>query len=154
MPPTHEVFNQPPVLDGYDVADDPAMLAALRREGAGWAEDGIRELGRLAGSARAQELGRQANENPPRLRTHDRFGNRIDEVEFHPAWHELMAVAVREGMHGAPWRQTRLGNHVRRAAAFYLWAQVEAGRGCPISMTYAAIPALRAEPPLAADYEP
>ena len=85
MPPTHEVFNQPPALDGYDVADDPAMLAALRREGADWAEAGIRELGRLAGSARAQELGRQANENPPRLRTHDRFGHRVDEVEFHPA---------------------------------------------------------------------
>ena len=104
MPPTHEVFNQPPALTGYDVADDPAMLAALRREGAGWAEDGVRELGRLAGSAPVQELGRQANENPPRLRTHDRFGNRVDEVEFHPAWHELMAVAVRHGLHGAAWR--------------------------------------------------
>ena len=107
MPPTHEVFNQPPALTGYDVADDPAMLAALRREGAGWAEDGIRELGRLAGSAQAQELGRQANENPPRLRTHDRFGNRVDEVEFHPAWHELMTVAVRHGLHAAPWRDAR-----------------------------------------------
>ena len=95
MPPTHEVFNQPPALTGYDVADDPAMLAALRREGADWAEDGVRELGRLAGSAAVQELGRQANENPPRLRTHDRFGNRVDEVEFHPAWHELMTIAVR-----------------------------------------------------------
>ena len=99
MPSTHEVFNQPPALAGYDVAADPAMLDALRREGAGWAEDGIRELGRLAGSAQAQEWGRQANEHPPVLRTHDRFGNRIDEVEFHPAWHELMTVAVRHGLH-------------------------------------------------------
>ena len=102
MSPTHEVFNQPPVLAGYDVARDPAMLDALRREGAGWAEDGIRELGRLAGSARTLELGRQANENPPVLRTYDRFGHRIDEVEFHPAWHELMTVAVRHGLHAAP----------------------------------------------------
>src|SRR4249919_63204 len=154
MPPTHEVFNQPPVLDGYDVADDPAMLAALRREGAGWAEDGIRELGRLAGSARAQELGRQANENPPRLRTHDRFGNRVDEVEFHPAWHELMTVAVRHGLHGAPWRDARLGSHVARAAGFYVWGAAEAGHSCPVSMTYAIVPALRHAPGLASRFEP
>src|SRR6201997_5804680 len=104
MPPTHEVFNQPPALTGYDVADDPGMLSALRREGGGWAEDAVRELGRLAGSAHAQELGRLANENPPRLRTHDRFGNRVDEGEFHPAWHELMTGAGRHGLHGAAWR--------------------------------------------------
>ena len=154
MPPTHEVFNQPPVLDGYDVADDPAMLAALRREGAGWAEDGIRELGRLAGSARAQELGRQANENPPRLRTHDRFGHRVDEVEFHPAWHELMTVAVRHGLHGAPWRDARPGAHVARAAGFYVWGAAEAGHTCPVSMTYAIVPALRHAPGLASRFEP
>ena len=104
MPSTHEVFNQPPALAGYDVAADPAMLDALRREGAGWAEDGLRELGRLAGSAEAQEWGRQANEQPPVLRTYDRFGHRIDEVEFHPAWHELMTVAVEPGLHAPPWR--------------------------------------------------
>jgi putative acyl-CoA dehydrogenase len=154
MPPTHEVFNQPPVLDGYDVADDPAMLAALRREGAGWAEDGIRELGRLAGSARAQELGRQANENPPRLRTHDRFGHRVDEVEFHPAWHELMTVAVRHGLHGAPWRDARPGAHVARAAGFCVWGAAEAGHTCPVSMTYAIVPALRHAPGLASRFEP
>jgi len=154
MPPTHEVFNQPPVLDGYDVADDPAMLAALRREGAGWAEDGIRELGRLAGSARARELGRQANENPPRLRTHDRFGHRVDEVEFHPAWHELMTVAVRHGLHGAPWRDARPGAHVARAAGFYVWGAAEAGHTCPVSMTYAIVPALRHAPGLTSRFEP
>ena len=154
MPPTHEVFNQPPALDGYDVADDPAMLAALRREGGRWAEDGIRELGRLAGSARAQELGRQANENPPRLRTHDRFGHRIDEVEFHPAWHELMTVAVRHGLHGAPWRDARPGAHVARAAGFYVWGAAEAGHCCPVSMTYAIVPALRHAPGLASRFEP
>ena len=154
MPPTHEVFNQPPALTGYDVADDPAMLAALRREGAGWAEDAVRELGRLAGSARAQELGRQANENPPRLRTHDRFGNRVDEVEFHPAWHELMTVAVRHGLHAAPWRDTRPGAHVARAAGFYVWGAAEAGHCCPVSMTYAIVPALRHAPGLAERFEP
>ena len=154
MPPTHEVFNQPPPLTGYDVADDPAMLSALRREGAGWAEDGIRELGRLAGSARAQELGRQANENPPRLRTHDRFGHRVDEVEFHPAWHELMTVAVRHGLHGAPWRDARPGAHVARAAGFYVWGAAEAGHCCPVSMTYAIVPALRHAPGLAGQFEP
>jgi putative acyl-CoA dehydrogenase len=154
MPPTHEVFNQPPALTGYDVADDPAMLSALRREGAGWAEDAVRELGRQAGSAQAQEQGRQANEYPPKLRTHDRFGHRVDEVEFHPAWHELMTVAVRHGLHAAPWRDTRPGVHVARAAGFYVWSAVEAGHGCPVSMTYAIVPALRHAPALAERFEP
>jgi putative acyl-CoA dehydrogenase len=154
MPPTHEVFNQPPPLTGHDVAEDPAMLGALHREGAGWAEGQVRELGRLAGSARAQELGRQANENPPALRTHDRFGHRIDEVEFHPAWHELMTVAVRHGLHAAPWRDGRPGAHVARAAGFYVWSAAEAGHGCPVSMTYAIVPALRHAPGLAERFEP
>ncbi len=154
MPSTHEVFNQPPVLAGYDVAADPAMLDALRREGAGWAEDGLRELGRLAGSAQAQEWGRQANEQPPVLRTHDRFGHRIDEVEFHPAWHELMTVAVRHGLHATPWRDQRPGAHVARAAGFYVWGGTDAGHCCPVSMTYAIVPALRHAPELARQYEP
>jgi putative acyl-CoA dehydrogenase len=153
MPPTHEVFNQPPPLSGYDIAADPAMLDALRREGAGWAEDGIRELGRLAGSAQAQEWGRQANEHPPVLRTHDRFGYRIDEVEFHPAWHELMTVAVGHGLHAAPWRDPRPGAHVARAAGFYVWGAADAGHCCPISMTYAIVPALRHAPELADRFE-
>ncbi|MGD0606216.1 MAG: isovaleryl-CoA dehydrogenase [Streptosporangiaceae bacterium] len=154
MPPTHDVFNQSPALTGYDVADDPAMLSALRREGAGWAADEVRVLGRLAGSARAQEQGRQANEHPPVLRTHDRFGHRIDEVEFHPAWHELMTVAVRHGLHAAPWRDGRPGAHVARAAGFYVWSAADAGHGCPISMTYAIVPALRHAPDLARRFEP
>ena len=154
MPPTHEVFNQPPPLTDYNVADDPAMLDALRREGAGWAEAGIRELGALAGSAQAQDWGRLANENAPVLRTHDRFGHRVDEVEFHPAWHELMRVATGHGLHAAPWRSDQPGMHVARAAGLYVWGAVDAGHCCPISMTYAIVPALRQAPSLAAQYEP
>jgi putative acyl-CoA dehydrogenase len=154
MTSTHEVFNQPPALAEYDVAADPALLDALHREGAGWAEDGLHELGRLAGSAQAQDWGRQANEQPPVLRTHDRFGYRIDEVEFHPAWHSLMTVAVGHGLHAAPWRDSRPGAHVARAAGFYVWSASDAGHGCPISMTYAIVPALRHAPELAGRFEP
>ena len=154
MSATHEVFNQAPPLTGYDVASDPAMLAAVRREGADWAVGAVHELGVLAGSAQAQDWGRMANENPPRLRTHDRFGHRIDEVEFHPAWHSLMTVAVEHGLHAAPWLSSRPGAHVARAAGFYVWGAAEAGHSCPISMTYAIVPALRHAPSLAASYSP
>ncbi len=154
MPATHEVTNQVPPLVDHDVADDPALLEGLRREGAGWAEDGLRELGRLAGGARAQEWGRLADEHEPVLRTHDRYGNRIDEVEYHPVYHELMTVAVEQGMHAAPWGDDRAGAHVARAAKFHTWAQVEAGHGCPVSMTYAVVPALRHNPELARRFEP
>ena len=154
MTSTHEVFNQPPALTGYDVAADPAMLDALRREGAGWAEESVRKLGVLAGSVQAQEWGRQANEHPPVLRTHDRFGHRMDEVEFHPAWHSLMTVAVGHGLHATPWRDPRPGAHVARAAGFYVWGATDAGHGCPVSMTYAIVPALRYAPELAARFEP
>ncbi|MGI5421270.1 acyl-CoA dehydrogenase family protein [Actinomadura luteofluorescens] len=150
---THEVFNQVPPLAGHDVSDEAALLDGLHREGAGWAEAEVRELGRLAGTERAQEWGRLANEHPPVLHTHDRCGHRIDEVEFHPAWHELMTVAVTHGLHGSAWTDTREGAHVARAAKFYTW-RVDAGHGCPVSMTYAAVPALRQSPELAAQYEP
>jgi putative acyl-CoA dehydrogenase len=154
MAATHEVTNQPPPLAGYDAAEDPAMLSALHREGAGWAEAEVRRLGRLAGGEQAQENGRLANENPPRLRSHDRYGHRVDEVEFHPAWHELMRVAVSSGLHAAPWRDDRPGAHVARAAAFYVWGQTDAGHGCPVSMTYSIVPALRHAPDLARRFEP
>jgi putative acyl-CoA dehydrogenase len=154
MPPTHEVFNQAPPLTGYDVADDPVLLDGLRREGAGWAAAELHELGRRAGSEQAQEWGRLANEHPPVLRTHDRFGNRIDEVEFHPAWHQLMGVAVGSGLHAAPWADPRPGAHVARAAKFYVWGSTDEGHTCPITMTYAVVPALRRHPELARRYEP
>ncbi|MET8679345.1 acyl-CoA dehydrogenase family protein [Streptomyces sp. NPDC004647] len=154
MSATHEVLNQAPPLTGFSAADDPALLEALRREGAGWGEQPVRDLGALAGSEEVQEWARTAEEHPPRLRTHDRFGHRIDEVEFHPAWHRLMTVAVENGLHAAPWAEPRPGAHLVRAAQFYVWSQAEAGHGCPVSMTYAAVPALRAQPELAEAYEP
>ena len=153
--PTHEVTNQPPPLVEYDVAAaDHALAEGLARHGAGWAIEAASAIGRLAGSAEAQRWGREANENPPVLRTHDRYGNRIDEVEFHPAWHRLMEVAFGSGLAGAPWREPGPGAQVARAARFYVWSQVEAGHGCPVSMTYAAVPALRQEPDLATDWVP
>ncbi|WP_055602780.1 acyl-CoA dehydrogenase family protein [Streptomyces aureus] len=154
MPTTHEVTNQVPPLTGYDVSADPALLEALRREGAGWAETEVRELGARAGGEQAQEWGRLAERHSPVLHTHDRYGHRIDEVEFHPHWHDLMDVAVRHGLHGAPWRDERPGTHVARAAKVFVWGQADAGHLCPISMTYAAVPALRAQPELAEAYEP
>ncbi|MGI5531762.1 acyl-CoA dehydrogenase family protein [Streptomyces syringium] len=154
MSATHEVLNQAPPLTGFTTADDPALLEALRRDGGGWGEAEVRELGARAGSPETQEQSRLAEAHPPVLRTHDRFGHRVDEVEFHPAWHALMTAAVESGQHAAPWSQARPGAHLVRAAKFYVWAQAEPGHGCPISMTYAAVPALRAQPELAALYEP
>ncbi|RCV51527.1 acyl-CoA dehydrogenase family protein [Marinitenerispora sediminis] len=154
MPPTHEVVNQPSPLEDHDAAAEPALREGMEREGAGWSAAELGELGRLAGTARARGWAEQANANVPVLRTHDRYGHRIDEVDFHPAWHVLLDTAVAHGLHAAPWADGRAGAHVARAAGFYVWSQVEAGHGCPVSMTYAAVPALRHSPDLAARYEP
>src|SRR6266568_5244770 len=154
MPSTHEVTNQVPPLVDFDAADHPALLEGLRREGAGWAEDELRALGRLAGSAQAQEWGRLAERHHPVLHTHDRWGHRVDEVEYDPAYHELMRVAVANGLHAAPWLDDRPGAHVARAAKLLTWGQTDAGHTCPISMTYAVVPALRHQPDLARAYEP
>jgi len=146
--------NQPPPLEGYDLFSENRPLAeALEREGGGAWEARARELGRLLGGE-PLEWGRLANEHPPTLHTHDRFGNRIDEVEFHPAWHRLLELGVTNGLHALPWREPEPGAHVARAALFVTLSQVEAGVGCPLSMTAAAVPALRAEPALAAEWEP
>ncbi|MCS0635454.1 acyl-CoA dehydrogenase family protein [Streptomyces sp. LP05-1] len=153
---THTVTNQAPPLVGYDVyTADRALTEAVERHLPEELRDEARRelssLGTTAGSAQAQQWGVLANENPPRLRTHDRYGNRIDEVEFHPAWHRLLGHAVTNGLTGA-WN--RPGGHVRRAAGFLVWTQTEAGHGCPLSMTHAAVPALRTDPELAAEWEP
>ncbi len=152
---THEVTNQPPPLADYNVYEaDRPLIEAVRREGADWAEPRISAVGELAGSARMIELGREANENPPKLRTHDRYGHRVDEVEFHPAWDELLGASVANELHSLPWRDPQPGAHVARGAAFMCFGQAEAGVGCPISMTYSVIPALRHQPDLAAEWEP
>ncbi|MFF8358976.1 acyl-CoA dehydrogenase family protein [Streptomyces chartreusis] len=153
---THTVTNQPPPLVGYDVyTADRALSEAVGRHVAPELQDEVGEelaaFGRTCGSAQVQEWGVLANENPPRLRTHDRYGHRIDEVDFHPSWHRLLGKGVSAGLTAA-W--ARPAGHVRRAAAFLLWTQVEGGNGCPLSMTHAAVPALRTDPGLAAEWEP
>jgi putative acyl-CoA dehydrogenase len=151
---TGEVHNQVPPLAGHDVAADATLLDAVRREGAGWAVPELQDIGQQAGARATQELARLANACPPVLRAYDSIGGRIDEVEFHPAWHELMDTAVRHGLHAAPWASARPGAHVARAAKFYVWSQAEAGHTCPVTMTYSAIPAVRRQPELAARFEP
>src|SRR4051794_1159217 len=155
MSATHEVTNQVPPLVGHDpVGGDTVLVEACLRHADAPSLVSLAGLGRLAGSEQAQEWGRLANENPPKLRTHDRYGQRVDEVEFHPAWHELMRTAVEHGLAGSPWVEDDAHAHVRRAAGYLGWTQVEMGHGCPVTMTYAVVPALRRAPDLAARYEP
>jgi putative acyl-CoA dehydrogenase len=154
--PTHEVTNQPPRLDGFDpLACDPALADAVLSHAGPDALAELSALAREAGSTTAREHGRLAERHHPELHTHDRYGHRVDEVEFHPSWHWLMSRAVGYGLHAAPWgADAAPGAHTVRAAGFYLWSQVEPGHGCPLSMTYAAVPALRHAPELAARWEP
>ncbi|HEX8959832.1 MAG TPA: acyl-CoA dehydrogenase family protein [Solirubrobacterales bacterium] len=152
---THEVLNQPPPLEDYNPFDaDRALAEALRREGAEWAEERARELGAIAGSHQTIRWGFEANEKLPVLHTHDRYGHRIDEVEFDSSWHELMRIGIGHGLHASPWREPGPGAHVARAAMFMLLMQAESGVGCPISMTYSVIPALRRQPDVAEEWEP
>jgi putative acyl-CoA dehydrogenase len=145
--------NQPPPLEGYDLfTQDRPLVEALLREGSATREEECAAFGRLCGGE-PLELGRLANEHPPTLRAFDRFGERIDDVEFHPAWHELMRIGVENGLHASPWIDPEPGAHVARAARFVTLAQAEAGVGCPLSMTYAAVPALREDDAVAAAWE-
>jgi putative acyl-CoA dehydrogenase len=155
MASTHEVTNQPPPLVGYDVfGSDAALVEGVQRHGAGWAQDRLTAIGRRAGTEEALEWGRLANEHPPVLHAVDRYGNRVDEVEFHPSWHQLMEVAVGNGLHASSWVEDKPGAQVARATGFMVWSQVEGGHGCPVSMTHAAVPALRVDPALAAEWVP
>ncbi|PZU89960.1 MAG: isovaleryl-CoA dehydrogenase [Shinella sp.] len=152
---THEVQNQPEVLKEYNVWEtDAALREAVEHNGGGWAHEHLSEYGSLAGGELVR-TGYEANENRPRLRSFDRYGRRIDEVEFHPAYHRLMAEAMKYGMNGFAWRNAnRDGAHVARAAVMYIGSQADAGVGCPMSMTHAAIPALRRAPTLAEKWIP
>jgi putative acyl-CoA dehydrogenase len=153
MSDTHVVINQVPTLQEHNPATSPVLMEALVREGGQWGVDEVFELGALSGSAKAIRWGELADRNQPVLRTHDRYGHRVDEVEYDPAYHELMTVAIRHGLHAAPWADDRLGSHVVRAAKNSVWT-VEPGHLCPISMTYAVVPALRSNADLAKLYEP
>ncbi|MGI8921401.1 MAG: acyl-CoA dehydrogenase family protein [Solirubrobacteraceae bacterium] len=153
---THEVLNQPPRLEPLNLFEaDLALREGLERELGGWGADRVRELGALAGAQETREHMWRAEHNEPRLRTHDRYGHRIDEVELDPSWHWLLRVAVERELHSLPWGDPQPGGHVVRAALFHLWSQASGGVMCPVSMTYAAIPALRdGAPELAAQWEP
>lgn len=153
-PQPSEVFNQPPPLEGMNLfAGDLPLREAVDRHGGAAITGAAHRLGAWAGSAEAIEQGRLANVNPPRLRTHDRFGHRIDRVDFHPAYHELMRVGVEAGVHALPWEGSPHGQ-VERLALMYLRHQVDEGTSCPLTMTFAVMPSLRAEPALAAIWAP
>lgn len=150
-----EVFNQPSPLEGYNLfAHDAQLREALRREGGAWAEEKVYEFGALMGSREILGLGELANRHPPILHTHDRFGHRVDEVEFHPAWHELLRIGVAHEHHSLPWTNERAGAHVVRAVLNMLRHQVDEGASCPLTMTYAVVPSLRLQPELAAEWLP
>jgi putative acyl-CoA dehydrogenase len=154
--PAREVLNQAPPLQPIDLLEtDLALAEALEREGGGWGREAVHDAGTIAGGIDALEHSRRAERNEPRLITHDRYGNRIDQVDLDPSWHWLLAGAVNRAIHSLPWRDPRPGAHVVRAAMFSLWSNANAGVMCPVSMTYAAVPALRdAAPELAAEWEP
>ncbi|MDO9413584.1 MAG: isovaleryl-CoA dehydrogenase [Pseudolabrys sp.] len=150
-----EVSNQPPPLEPYNLfASDVVLRDAVRREGAGWAEGDLDALGVTLGKPETVKLGFDANRNPPQLRTLDRYGHRLDEVEFHPSWHELLAIALRAGLHSSPWAHPQPGAHVARAAGTYLLNQIESGVYCPVAMTYGAVPTLKHAPDIAATWLP
>jgi len=136
--------NQPPPFEGRNLyLTDRALRSAAEREGAAWARQRLEAWGAVTGSAETYSLAARANRFSPELKTHDRFGNRIDEVVFDPAWHLLMASAMREGEHCSPWAEPRAGAQVARAVAYLMHAEVENGTQCPLTMTYAALPVLR-----------
>lgn len=147
--------NQALPLENYNsFTGDIALVEAVRREGADWAEADLVEFGALMGRAESIRLGETANRNPPVLHTHDRFGDRIDKVEFHPAWHELLQIGVSGRHHSLPWVEPRVGGHVARAAFNMLRHQVDEGASCPLTMTFAAVPSLRLQPDVAEEWVP
>ncbi|MGE3651591.1 MAG: acyl-CoA dehydrogenase family protein [Reyranellaceae bacterium] len=152
---THEVMNQPTPFAGHNAFTGDRLLREIAgREGIGWANALLADAGATVASARVADLAREANRHTPELRSHDRFGHRIDEIVFHPAWHELMSLAIGHGTHALAWTTARPGAHVARGLLSYLWNQGESGICCPLGMTYSAVPALRLQPDLAAVWEP
>ncbi len=156
LDPAREVRNQSVPLEPIDFyGADIALQEAVTRYDGAWGEERLHRIGARAGTAETREHGRRAERNEPKLLTHDRFGNRIDEVELDPSWHWLLRHAIEEECHGLAWRDPQPGAAVVRAAAFMLWSNANAGVMCPVSMTHAVVPALRdAAPELAAEWEP
>jgi putative acyl-CoA dehydrogenase len=159
MAATHEVLNQSAPLEDYNLLQTNAALGAalaynLPPERRAGARARLSALGAELGRPATLALADRANRYPPELRTHDRQGRRRDEVEFHPAWHELIALALRHGLHSAPWSEPGAGAHVERAAAYLLYSEVENGTQCPVTMTYGSVPALKANPAIAKQWLP
>jgi putative acyl-CoA dehydrogenase len=154
------VANQPPPLEDYNLlSSDKVLREAVRREGAAHAQDELAALGATLGRRETIELGFAANRNPPVLKSFDRFGHRLDDVEFHPAWHALMTVACAAGLHSSPWAErakpgAQSGAHVARAAGTYMLTQIESGVYCPVAMTYGSVPTLAQAPAIAAEWLP
>lgn len=152
---THEVENQPHPLENYNAyLSDVALQETIKREGGAQSHSDLAAFGQLTGSAEVVKWGFQANKVKPEFRSHDRHGRRVDEVEFHPAYHKLMETSIVNGLHSIPWTDNRPGKNVYRAGMSYLMSQVEAGHACPITMTFAAIPTIRKQPSIAQVWEP
>ncbi len=150
---THEVFNQSSALENYNLySSDPVLQEAVKREGAAWAEKELHGFGEKIGSKEVIDWGFNANENTPILKPYDRFGNRIDEVEYHPDYHHLMKLAAQQGLHSSPWTAEKPGAQAARAAAYFMNCQNEAGHCCPITMTYAVVPVLKRYPEVGAKW--
>ncbi len=151
---THEVLNQPPSLIDYNAFDaDPALAQAVIREGGEWGLDRVRDIGAVVGSAEALEHARRAQRNIPVLRTHDRYGNRVDEIDYDPSMHWMLRLGVEREVNTLPWREPRPGAHVVRAGMFHLFNQLDTGPCCPFSINYAAVPTMRQDPALAREWE-
>ncbi len=150
-----EVTNQPPPLEAYNLfGSDTVLREAVAREGADWAGKDLSALGATLGEPETIQAGFDANKNPPVLRTLDRYGHRLDEIEFHPSWHMLLGLAVKAGLHSSPWAEPKPGAHVARAAGTYMLTQIESGVYCPLAMTYGSVPTLRHAPEIAKQWLP
>ena len=151
----NESQNQPPALQDTNLyATDSALVSAVEKNGGAWNAANAHHFGELLGRGATLELGNLANKNPPTLLTHDRFGNRLDQVEFHPAYHELMRISIENGTHSLAWTSTNPGKYVARSAFAFMKQQVDEGTSCPLTMTFAAVPSLKISPEIAQEWLP